>query len=157
IGTHDPGLSPTLLQMGNVTYAPGSTLIIELGGTSRTIPTQYDSIVARGNLNLGGTLVVSLINNFMPAAGNSFDLFDWGTLNGSFSVIQLPALASGLAWNISQLYTMGVLSVTLAGDFNADGRVDAADYVSLRKQYPDITTGAGLTAYQSWRTNFGRS
>jgi hypothetical protein len=43
------------------------------------------------------------------------------------------------------------------GDFNNDGRVDAADYISLRKQYDNIATGPGLTAYQTWRTNFGRT
>jgi len=41
------------------------------------------------------------------------------------------------------------------GDFNCDGHENAGDYVSIRKQYSDITSGAGLTAYNAWRTNFG--
>jgi hypothetical protein len=45
----------------------------------------------------------------------------------------------------------------LGGDFNGDGRVDAADYVFLRKQYGDVTIGAGLTAYQDWYGNFGQT
>src|SRR5262249_48731026 len=97
-GTHDPGLSPTLLSVGNIGYAPGSTLVMELGGTVRSLPTQYDAIVASGNLSLGGTLVVSLINNFIPGTGNSFDILDWSTLIGTFSSLQLPALAGGLTW-----------------------------------------------------------
>ena len=34
-GTHDPGLSPTLLNVGNVAYASTALLNIELGGTTR--------------------------------------------------------------------------------------------------------------------------
>jgi hypothetical protein len=36
------------------------------------------------------------------------------------------------------------------GDFNSDGRVDAADYVTWRK-----TDGGNMTAYNEWRTHFG--
>ena len=45
----------------------------------------------------------------------------------------------------------GVLQVAagLAGDFNADGSVDAADYVVWRK------TGGAQIAYDTWRANFG--
>jgi hypothetical protein len=80
-------------------------------------------------LSLGGRLEVSLIEGFTPAAGNSFDILDWGTLSGTFSTIVLPTL-SGLAWNTSQLYTTGVLSLAAAGlrgDFNLDGTVNALD------------------------------
>ena len=43
------------------------------------------------------------------------------------------------------------LSASLAGDFNRDEAVDAADYVVWRKA---DGTQAG---YNSWRTNFGES
>jgi hypothetical protein len=52
----------------------------------------------------------------------------------------------------------GIISVPVAGlpgDFNGDGKVDAADYVIIRKQNSDITTGTGLANYTTWRTNFG--
>jgi hypothetical protein len=39
----------------------------------------------------------------------------------------------------------------LPGDFNSDGRVDAADYVVWRK------TDGTQEGYDRWRTNFGRS
>jgi hypothetical protein len=38
----------------------------------------------------------------------------------------------------------------LDGDFNGDGRVNAADYVVWRK------TDGSPAGYQTWRTNFGR-
>jgi hypothetical protein len=40
----------------------------------------------------------------------------------------------------------------LAGDYNSNGRVDAADYVVWRK-----TNAGNQAAYNTWRTNFGRT
>jgi hypothetical protein len=42
----------------------------------------------------------------------------------------------------------------LAGDFNADGKVDAADYVVWRKD-PNAH-GGDPAGYDTWRTNFGQ-
>jgi hypothetical protein len=109
-----------------------------------------------GALSIGGALSVSIIDGYVPALGSSFDLLDWGTLSGTFSSLSLPALATG-QWDTSQLYTTGVLSVIpspLAGDYNGNGVVDAADYVSWRH-------GLGTTYTQSdydvWRANFGNT
>jgi hypothetical protein len=151
-GTFDPGLSPALTTVGSITFTPTNTLIMELGGTNRG--TQYDAIVASGTLGLDGTLAVTLIDGFNPAAGNSFDLFDWANLAGTFDTLQLPALSAGLMWNTSQLYTTGALNVALAGDYNFDSTVNAADYVVWRKGIGTESTPAN---YNLWRTNFGRA
>jgi T5SS/PEP-CTERM-associated repeat protein len=153
-GTFSPGLSPTILSVGNVTFSPTSTLIMELGGTMPG--SGYDQIQSAGTIELGGTLQISLINGFAPSAGQSFNILDWGSLAGTFSSLSLPAL-SGLTWNTSQLYTTGVLSIAspgLPGDFNQDGAVDTADFVAWRKGI-----GAAPTPdnYNLWRTNFGQT
>jgi hypothetical protein len=69
-------------------------------------------------------------------------------------------------WNKSKLYTDGVLSITVAGDYNGNGVVDAADYVLWRDTLG--TTGIALAAdgnnngtidsgdFDIWRNNFGR-
>jgi hypothetical protein len=47
----------------------------------------------------------------------------------------------------------------LAGDFNADGAVDAADYIAWRSGIVlanDPTPGNGTTDYTAWRTDFGQ-
>ena len=82
-----------------------------------------------GDLSLAGTLAVSLVG-FTPSAGQSFDILDWGSLSGTFASISLPALP-GLAWDMSQLYSTGVLAVVAPGfqaaDFDEDGDVDGND------------------------------
>lgn len=153
-GTFSPGLSPTILSAGNVGLSSTSTLVMELGGTSPG--TGYDQLQSSGALTLGGTLQVSLIHGFSPAAGESFNLFDWTTMSGSFTTLQLPLL-SGLSWNTSQLYTTGVLSVvgpSLQGDFNGDGVVNAADYVLWRK---GLGTTYTQNDYDVWRGHFGQT
>jgi hypothetical protein len=152
-GTFSPGLSPTITSAGNLALASSSTLEMELGGTTAGA---YDQIQATGVLALGGTLHVSLINGFVPTAGQSFDILDWSALSGAFSSISLPRL-SGLAWNTSQLYTTGVISVAsagLIGDYNNNGVVDASDFVMWRKGVGTIYT---QNDYDVWRTHFGQT
>lgn len=146
-----PGNSPASVNFaGGVTLS--TALAMELGGT--TAGSQYDQIHVGGQLAVGGTLAVSLINGFKPAIGNTFDLLDWGLLNGTFLSIMLPTL-TGAQWDTSQLYTTGVLSVVAGpGDFNADGAVDAADYVLWRK---GLGTTYTQNDYTAWRSNFGQS
>jgi hypothetical protein len=140
-------------------------LEMELGGT--TAGTAYDEIQATGALSLSGTLHVSLINGFVPTTGQAFDILDWGTLSGTFSSISLPTL-SGLAWNTSQLYTTGVISVTgagLPGDYNNNGVVDASDYVVWRNNQGSTNVLAndpiggtiGVAQYNQWRTHLGQT
>jgi hypothetical protein len=78
-----------------------------------------------GELSLGGTLEISLINGFTSSAGQTLDILNWGSLAGAFSAVELPPLER-LDWNTSQL-AAGMLSVVLPGDFNGDGTVSGAD------------------------------
>jgi hypothetical protein len=52
------------------------------------------------------------------------------------------------------LYTVNLPSLFLRGDYNGDGVVDAADYVTIRKGLGTIYT---LEHYDEWRSNFGQS
>lgn len=165
-GSYSPGNSPASVSFGGATtLAATNQLIMELGGT--TLSTQYDHITASGSLALGGALKVSLINGFVPAAGETFDLLDFGagSLSGTFSSIVLPTLAAGLQWNASQLYTTGALGVNLLGDYNGNGVVDAADYVVYRATLGSSGTALaadgngngviGAGDYDVFRSNFG--
>jgi hypothetical protein len=162
-GTFSPGLSPTIVTAGNLAFASTTTLVMELGGA--TPGSGHDQIENSGLLTLGGTLQVTLINGFSPVAGNSFDILNWTSVAGTFSILDLPTLAGGLTWNTSALYTSGVLSVAPAGipgDYNNNGTVDAADYVLWRKGGPlanevDAPGTVNAADYIAWRARFGNS
>jgi hypothetical protein len=102
-----------------------------------------------------GDFKVTLLNGFAPSAGDEWQLFD-GATTGAFDRYLFPAIAAGLTWDTSALYTAGMLAVVpgLAGDFNADGSVDAADYAMWRKELGTTRTQAD---YGVWRANFGRT
>jgi pectate lyase len=104
-----PGASPGATRiMGDLTLESGA-IEIELGGTGAG---QFDRIVVDGALAAGGLLDVRLIDGFAPAAGDQFDLFDFATANGDFTLV-LPVLADGLVWDSSKLLSTGVLAVAV--------------------------------------------
>ena len=132
-GVYAPGNSPGIVtaaavHFDNTPVTSGAPVLqIELAGIAPG--TQYDQLHVTGQLSLGGTLEVSLVDGFAPAAGNTFDILDWGTLSGTFATLHLPTLAAGLSWDASKLYATGILSVlpALAADFDGDGDVDSGD------------------------------
>jgi autotransporter-associated beta strand protein len=111
-GTVSPGESPGILSVEDVTFAAGSILNMELGGTVRG--GGYDALVSSGGVVLqnGSTLSVSLISNFVPEMGDEFDILDFSSLSGRFTTINLPALAGGLSWSTDDLYLDGRIGVT---------------------------------------------
>jgi hypothetical protein len=106
-----PGSSPgCVTDQGNVVFEAGAQLEIELGGT--TACTGYDRYAVALSLSLRGpTMNVVLINGFVPAAGQRFDVLDWGTLTGTFGTVNLPALPHGLTWDTTALHTSGEIAV----------------------------------------------
>jgi hypothetical protein len=163
-GDLKPGNSPAAVSFaGDVVFGPAAVVTMEIGGTA--VGSLYDQINVAGKLTLAGTLKLSLINGFMPTAGQTFDLFNWGTLAGTFAALQLPAI-TGLTWNTSQLSSgiVSVAAVGIPGDYNNNGAVDAGDYVLWRKYQgtthalPNDPTGGtiGTAQYNAWRSNFGK-
>jgi fibronectin-binding autotransporter adhesin len=159
------GTGTTSISAGNTltatSFAQGA-LAMQLAGAAAAANSKLN---VTGALSLAATLTISLGVGFAPAAGNTFDILDWGTLNGTFSSLQLPALAGGLNWNTSQLYVSGALSIGGAlGDYNHNGVVDAADYTLWRDTLGSSTSlaadGNGNGSidagdYTIWTTNFG--
>lgn len=123
-GSFSPGNSPASVSLGNVRFESGATLQMEIGGLAEG--SQFDHLDAGGFFHAGGELVVSLVNGFMPQAGNSFDLFDWISPRGGFDSINVPALP-GLYWDDSNLHVNGVLRVVSAADFNLNGAIENDD------------------------------
>jgi fibronectin-binding autotransporter adhesin len=137
---------------GNYISQNSGTLWMELNSTMN-----HDKLLVSGHATLAGQILIQLAGGFAPAAGDSFDLIDWGTVSGDFTVWQYPGLADGLEWDFTDLPITGKVHVvsttlpTLPGDFNEDGAVDTADYVMWRK-----TDGAPAT-YDDWVNHFGEA
>jgi uncharacterized repeat protein (TIGR01451 family) len=88
-----PGFSP---MTGAITLAGAysqnaGSVDVKLSGTSPG--TQYDQVFVTGNANLsGGTLNVTLISGFLPANGNTFDVFNFASKSGTdFTTKNLPS------------------------------------------------------------------
>jgi hypothetical protein len=160
----------TLSVFGRFANGTAGTLAMELGGTMAGM--QYDQLVVNGAVATGGTLAVSLTDSgggpFQPSIGNSFTLITATEgVGGMFDQLSLPA---GYHWNVEYGLTSVILSVVglgLAGDYNGNGLVDAADYAVWRDSLGDM--GSSLAAdgngdqvvdqndYLVWRGNFGKS
>jgi hypothetical protein len=108
-----------------------------------------------GAASIAGTLEVSLLEGYMPMAGDSFQILTaGGGRTGTFLNEVLPSLPSGLDWDLAynpNSIVLSVVSTGLPGDYNGNGVVDAADYVVWRK------TDGSQAGYNEWRTNFGRT
>jgi hypothetical protein len=141
---------------GDLTVASGA-IQIQLQSSSVA-----ESIVVHGDLGLGGNLNVVPLGGFTPAPGSSWEIISAENISGQFDTI-----SSGYhvrrEGNTLQLY-VGDAPDVLAGDYNDNGIVDAADYVVWRKALvsgsglPNETASVGVVDtedYAAWRANFG--
>jgi fibronectin-binding autotransporter adhesin len=163
-GAIAPGNSiGTLNLKGGLTLQPNAVLNMELGAPStgdliNVTPT--DSLTING-----GT--VNLINGGGLGAG-TYTLIDYvGTLMGSFSNLTLGTQPTGFTYSLvnntsNTSIDISVAAAGLLGDFNSDGKVDAGDYVTWRKNDVANLTLANdngvsnqADRFTLWRANFG--
>lgn len=97
---------------GSVIFGGGNLYLAEIGGSAPG--TGFDRYSVAGTLTFGGTLTLVSWAGFVGQTGQSFDLFDWGSLSGSFDRIDASGLllADGAVLDTSRLYTDGVISVS---------------------------------------------
>jgi probable HAF family extracellular repeat protein len=99
---------------GNVSFGSDALVEMELGGLAAGSGNGFhDKLVIKGELTFGGKLKLTSWNSFIAQAGQSFDLFDWGVLHGSFDSIDSTGflLAAGTRLDISRLNIDGSISV----------------------------------------------
>jgi hypothetical protein len=157
-GTYSPGAGPASVNLGSAKYE--GELDVDLGGL--TAGTEFDQVnhnLGSSVAELGGTLNVSLLNGFAPQLGDTFEILTAvGGVSGTFATTMLPALAGNLMWNVN--YAANAVDLVVAatpppplpGDFNGDGSVDAADYITWRIGLGTIYTDQD---YDLWRAHFG--
>lgn len=97
---------------GSVVFGSANVYRAEIGGLAAG--SGFDHFTVGDRLSLGGTLQLSWWGGFEAQAGQRFDLFDWGSVSGSFAAIDLAAAAlePGLRWDTSRLLLDGSVAVT---------------------------------------------
>jgi len=109
-GTLSPGNSAGMISVsGDYVQTADASLEIEIGGLAAG--SEHDVLAVDGTAALAGVLDIVLWQDFEPAPGDHFSIFEFATVDGSFDLIHLPALSAGLAWDDSSLYSTGSLSV----------------------------------------------
>jgi hypothetical protein len=117
-----PGNSPGVDDItGDYTATPTAIHNFEVGGT---LSNQYDRLLVSGNLNLNGTLNVTLINGFAPVTTHDLTIMT-GTVNGTFSTVNIPSSYT-LVYNnnsivLHHLETLPVTFISLSGERQSDG------------------------------------
>lgn len=71
----------------------------------------YGTASVSGNANLGGTVGVLFLNGFVPANGNSFAVFSYGSHSGIFTNLDLPAAAMWQTNYGPTAFTIAVASI----------------------------------------------
>ncbi|MCO6042323.1 hypothetical protein NG895_00245 [Aeoliella sp. ICT_H6.2] len=172
-GVVAPGDSIGVLSIeGSYDQAADATLAVAIAGddNSNAMNPEHDQLVIDGPTTIAGTLEVQLVEEYAPALTETFTILaSTGGLTGEFSNALLPDLGPLLAMDVFYNPNEVILAVVpaLAGDYNADGFVDIADYTVWRN-----TLGAAGTAlaadgdrsgtvdaadYNLWRSNFGNT
>ena len=90
----------------------------------------FDRLNIAGEMDLGGTLSISLLGGYVPNLGDSFQVLVAASRVGEFSSILGADLGGNLIFDV--LYglndvTLQVISTLLEGDLNGDGFVGIAD------------------------------
>src|SRR5437867_1264561 len=160
-GVLSPGNSPGKVTInGNLKIADGNprvindsytpptgsdtvgTLAIEIGGV--TPGTQHDQVIVIGNVELGGTLKISLINGFVPSPGQTFEIVKFGSATGWFKTIEGVNMSG-----IRLRPFLGTSSVILKA-------TNLADLFEVRSTLDQVTvTGATILTHDLVASNAG--
>ncbi len=139
-GSVSPSLNTSQIWItGNYTQGAGATLSIQLTPISGSVLAQSLSVLS--NMNLAGGLSVTTRNTLVPTRSVTLNVLSWGgTVTGSFDRIQLPNFGSSVVWSTANLYTQGVLNLSVAEvDSDGDGLLDSED------EYPyDASRGSHI-------------
>jgi autotransporter-associated beta strand protein len=131
-GTLSPGVAGiNRLTISNSLTLAGNT-VMELNRNGGT-PTN-DVVFVSGTLTQGGSLIVTNIGSSL-IAGDTFDLFNAGSSQGSFASVSLSMLGAGLAWDGTSLLSNGVISVIASTGANpprAPGSITATPVVATQ-------------------------
>jgi autotransporter-associated beta strand protein len=144
-----PGASIESLYVGSLSLLSGSQLDFELGAAGLA-----DRIDVGGALTLSNGTVLNLSNVGGMSIG-TYSLIGYGSLVGSITDLGAPVGGpSQFKYALADTGSEITLKVSMFGDFNDDGSVDAMDYNIWRKGMGTSYTEAD---YDVWRAHFGET
>lgn len=133
LATFAPGESAGTLDVeGDFLPTLDGTLDIEIGGL--TPDTEHDVLIVTGDAVLDGTLRLSLIDDFEPTIGDSFEILLAGGVVGEFPCVDAPVLTDGVfvvAYDVDRVTVSVAASGPSPADLDNDGIVGFGDLVIL--------------------------
>lgn len=170
----DVDLDPTgvLAIDGDLHHSTEGLINLEIGGSDATNPvaSEYDRLDISGSASLEGDLRLTLVDDYAPLRGETFELVIASQIQGEFDEVELVTPMLDEVLTLRLVYQSGrVLAVVapfLDGDYNADGLVNAADYTVWRDDLGLSVepfegadgNGDGMVNqddFQLWRSNYG--
>ncbi len=124
--------------MANGYAQTGATLDFGIGGAGQPAP-----LIVNGNLSLDGTLDVSLLNGYMPNAGDAIPLISCGALTNAFDSLNLPLPGNNLGWLLN--YAAGGVSLTAISTGGATAQITGSVTNNQGAPVTNITVFAILT------------
>lgn len=138
-----PGNSPGRLTIdGDLQFGVESELELELAGTERS---QYDLLTVTGRYGLAGTLTAISYAGFAAAAGDRFDVVEWGSRTGMFDEAEgldgIPGVALDMDFRDDGL-ALTAKAITAEGDLGDDTLIGTAlDDVLVGRDGDDMLDG----------------
>jgi hypothetical protein len=133
-----------------------------------TVPgVQFDQLNVTSAFTHGGTVAIDVSQLVGPAAATPLKVIGWGSQIGASAstiVSFLGGAALPYAFQADGLYVTAQAAAALAGDYNNNGKVDAADYTVWRDKFGAATIsnrGVGIMGpvgsadYNYWKSHFG--
>lgn len=122
---------------GNFTQTAGGTINVDIAGNSGSF--QYDSVNVSGSATLDGQLNSTLIDNYQPSSGSSFQLLNYQSVSGTFAHVVVTNPPTG---------------VTFDSEYGANAFSLRAQNSTTNVYYVDSGADAGSPDGRSWSTAF---
>jgi hypothetical protein len=133
--------------VGNYTQGNNGSLTFDIAGPSSD---QYDQLNVSGHAQLNGLMTVDLLHGYVPQIGNTFDIMNFGSSSGNFSmVLGLPINGQehfALQYNPTSLM-LDVVQGQLSGPPAGNGASFSSE--------PFITTGSDESGFSLTASNNG--
>jgi hypothetical protein len=111
-GSFTAGDSPTrTAKLSPSTYTQNASGALNIASGGVTAGKQYGQLAVTNGAKLNGTLNLTLINNFIPAIGNTFTILACSALTGKFATVNGLSINSGEHFEITYNSTNITLTV----------------------------------------------